>query len=93
MNFQELSQKIIDIGVAAVCHEDFNKNELPLKLVHEVGGHEGDGEYAERVFEHDNDGEKIYVKFTGFYSSYDGTDWDSDFAMVTPREKMITVYE
>lgn len=93
MNFQELSEIIKDLGVSSVAREDFNKEDLDMELVHSQGGYEGDGEYAERVFEHDNGGEKIYIKITGFYSSYNGTDWDSDFEQVQPKQKTITVYE
>ena len=35
----------------------------------------------------------IYVKQTGFYSSYNGTDWNDDFTIVKPVEKTITVFE
>lgn len=93
MNFEELTAKINEIGVSAIAHEDFTKEELDMELVHSEGGHEGEGEYAERVFEHVNGDEKIYIKITGFYSSYHGTDWDSDFEKVEPVQKTITVYE
>ena len=33
------------------------------------------------------------VRKEGYYASYDGSTWDGDFAIVEPREKMITVYE
>ena len=93
MSYEELVKEIKEYGVSSVANEDFNSSELPIELVHAEGGHSGDGEYAERVFEHDNNGEKIYVKITGFYSSYDGTDWDSDLKQVSPLKKTITVYE
>jgi hypothetical protein len=93
MNFVELCEKIRDIGVSSVANEDFDPKELDLTCVHSVGGHEGAGEHAERVFEHDNNGEKIFVKIEGYYSSYEGTEWESSIDLVTPREKVITVYE
>jgi hypothetical protein len=89
MNFQELKAKIEDIGISDVAYEDFDEKELPLKLVHSVGGGEGGGEYVERVFEHAG----IFVKLTGYYASYSGTDWDEDVVQVFPKQKTITVYE
>lgn len=35
----------------------------------------------------------IYIKETGYYSSYHGTDWNNDFEEVKPVQKTITVYE
>jgi len=86
-----LFDELYEIGARRIGNGDYPSS-LPIKLVHRVGGGEGQGEYAERVYEHDNDGEMIYFKITGFYSSYDGTDWDSDIQRVTPQEKTITVY-
>ena len=36
--------------------------------------------------------EKAYVKFYGFYSSYDGAEYQG-FKLVEPKQKVITVYE
>lgn len=61
------------------------------ELVHEEGNTEGGGEYSElvRYFkEHD-----VYLKQTGTYYSYNGTDWNDDYHEVKPVEKIITVYE
>jgi len=91
MTFQEIVDKIHEIGVSEVAEDDFEKDSLPLTLIHEKGGHEGDGDYAERVFKHDVSG--VIIKITGFYSSYSGTDWDSEIKEVKPVEKTITVYE
>ena len=55
------------------------------------GGYEGGGEDAERVV-HFVD-HNIYIMETGFYSSYNGTDWEGDFTEVKPAQKTITVYE
>lgn len=61
------------------------------KLVHEEGNCEGGGEYSElvRYFE-DHD---VYIKLTGTYYSYDGTDWNNDYHEVKLVERVITVYE
>ena len=70
---------------------DFKAVVGDCEIVHEEGDCEGGGDHSEVVVhfkDHD-----IYLRATGFYSSYDGTDWDSDLTQVFPREKMITVYE
>lgn len=61
------------------------------EIVHEQGDCEGGGDHSEKVIhfkDHD-----VYIRVTGFYSSYDGTDWDNDWSEVKPKEKTITVYE
>jgi len=95
MNFEELKSKIEEVGVDAVGYEDYDEVEsgLYLTTVHEVGGGEGGGDYVERVYEHDNDGEPIFVRITGYYSSYNGTDWNDGVKQVFPKQKTITVYE
>ena len=61
------------------------------EIVHEKGGYEGEGEEVIRViFLKDHN---IYFKIGGFYSSYNGTDWESTISQVTPKEKTITVFE
>lgn len=59
--------------------------------VRSIGGGEGEGEYVERVIHFKN--YNCYVKITGFYTSYNGTDWHSDFIQVEPYEKVITDYK
>lgn len=93
MNFEELKAKVKKIGVAKIGNDDFDQNELNIRLVHEEGGGEGEGEHVERVFEHDDNGKLIYFRITGFYSSYEGIDWDTDVEKVKPVLKTITVYE
>jgi hypothetical protein len=36
--------------------------------------------------------ESVYVKFSGWYASYDGSNYD-EYSFVTPQQKLITVYE
>lgn len=70
--------------------EDFGH----IEVVETTGG-EGQGDHAHIVFKlTDVDGNESFYKVDGYYSSYDGVDWDgSDLYSVTPREKTITVYE
>lgn len=67
--------------------EGFGKAEI----VHEQGDTQGGGDYScvVRYFEDHN----VYIQVTGYYSSYNGTDWDSTFTEVLPKQKTITVYE
>ena len=60
-------------------------------IIAEEGDCEGGGDYSMvvRHFEKFN----IYIKETGYYSSYNGTDWNNDFEEVFPVQKIITVYE
>ena len=60
-------------------------------IVEEEGDIEGGGDYSMVVRHFKN--LDIYVRQTGFYSSYDGTDWNNDFTVVKPVEKTITVFE
>lgn len=59
--------------------------------VEQVGGEgEGDIWYSVKYFK-DHD---VYIKTTGFYSSYEGTEfYDGYGEEVRPKEKTITVYE
>jgi len=62
----------------------------PTKIVHQEGDREGGGDHSEVVVhfeEHD-----IYLKATGYYSSYNGTEWNDEMTEVRPQEKVITVY-
>ena len=95
MNYQELKDKIEKIGLGQIAEEDFNVKDInenfsaeDFNLVYAEGGGEGDGDYAERVFQHEN----VFVKITGYYSSYEGTDWD-EISEVQPKQKTVTVYE
>lgn len=71
--------------------DDLNKLLGESELVHEEGNSEGGGEYSElvRYFKEHN----VYIKQTGVYYSYNGTDWNGDYHEVKPTQKTITVYE
>lgn len=61
-----------------------------IDLVNEEGDSEGAGEYSEKVYHFKN--HDIYLKVTGCYTSYNGCDWNDDWAQVFPKEKTIVVY-
>lgn len=61
---------------------------LDVIKVDDFGG-EGQGEKLWVVVKIDG---KFYRK-SGYYSSYDGSEWDGPFREVSPVQKTITVYE
>lgn len=62
-----------------------------VEIVYEVGDCEGGGDHSEVVvhFKEHN----IFLKATGFYSSYNGTEWNSKITQVVPYEKVVTFYK
>lgn len=66
---------------------------IHIELVDEEGGHEGGGEHVERVFAIHKGAEILgYMRVTGFYQSYNGTDYNDDWTLVEPREVLVTHY-
>lgn len=82
------------MNVSDFGYFDFDAEALGLgevEEVHQYGG-EGDGDHWESVkyFKDHN----VYIRTVGFYSSYNGTDFDNGYGEeVFPKEKTITVYE
>ena len=54
-------------------------------------GGEGSGTYY-RVYKFTGQGEEVYLKFYGYYQSYDGATYEG-FNQVQPVTKTVTVYE
>jgi hypothetical protein len=69
-------------------------NGFELKQVYSEGGYEGGGDHAEVVVGISYGDEVLaHVRFTGFYNSYAGTEWDdSSLERVYPREVVVTQY-
>ena len=55
-------------------------------------GGEGQGDEYWSVYSFSREGESVYVKFDGWYASYNGSEFNEWF-FVQPKEKVITVYE
>ena len=55
------------------------------------GGEDQGSDYYS-VFSFEKDGVKLYVKFEGWYASFNGADY-SHYSFVTPKEKTVIVYE
>jgi len=79
---------------SAFGYHDFDQDELGLGTVLEVDqyGGEGEGERwwsTKHFVDHD-----VYIKIRGYYSSYNGTDFDYGYGEeVRPVQKTITVFE
>jgi len=99
MNFQELKNKIEEFGIKNIGRAYIAKDTQDfltannLSIVLSEGGHEGDGEHVERVFKYNGETEDTFFRISGFYSSYEGTEWDEDIVQVYPHEVTITVYK
>jgi hypothetical protein len=58
------------------------------------GGYEGGGETVVRVYkivDHTHN-EIIYLRRTGYYSSYNGTEWDDTLEQVYPKAVEVIMY-
>ena len=97
MNYQEILEKLrenID-SVSDFAFGDYDSKKLGLgeiKEVEQFGGEgQGDTWYSVKYFK-DHD---VYLKVSGYYQSYDGTDFSGWGCVkeVTPTQKTITVYE
>lgn len=60
-----------------------------VQVVDRQPGREGGGENIYIVFKV---GERFFKK-TGYYASYDGSNWDGSFTEVTPQDRVVTFYE
>lgn len=64
-----------------------------VSIVDYATGGEGSAEHIYMVFEiTDAEGGVKFYQKTGYYASFDGSNWDGDFSEVAPSEKTITVY-
>ena len=93
MTGKEILNRLNELEVSGgdFAYEFDNNEEFGLApIVHEEGDCEGGGDHSE-VVRHFTD-HNVYIQVTGYYSSYNGTDWDGNFTEVSPKEKTITVY-
>lgn len=91
-------------GNRAICEElmyegnyvkDWESDALPFeyKGVDSHGGEDQGSDFYSVILirNPDNHDEQHYIKFQGWYASYDGADYDS-WSFVGPKQKIITVY-
>ena len=88
----------------AICEElmyeggytkDWESGSLPFEYKG-VDSHGGEGEGSDfyiviQIRNPDNHDEQYYIKFQGWYASYDGAEYES-WSFVEPKQKTITVY-
>lgn len=96
MNFEQLKEKLEEIGIERIGHDDYDEEEIGIELevMVDEGGYEGAGEHVEKVLKYVSEEEgDIFIRIQGYYSSYAGTTWeDSEFEQVFPKNVMVTQY-
>ena len=101
--FEQLLRDDIAEWVEEFCENEFYELDdgsndsvlgFDVRCVHSVGGFEGGGDHAERVFVVTKDGvdTEHFFKITGYYNSYEGTTWGEMAERVYPRQVMVTQY-
>ena len=68
-----------------------NAANIKFECVEQHGG-EGEGEDFYTVYQFNTDNEVVYVKFQGWYQSYNGSEMTA-WAFVTPKTIEVVVYE
>lgn len=65
---------------------------VTLEHVERVGGREGEGSYCYNITKLSRSGEEMYIKHEGYYSSYNGVEFDdgiTGFVVVEPFTEQI----
>lgn len=99
MNYNEIIQKIkdSDVSIYELAYMDYDSNNLGLGPVSEVDQYGGEDKgstwYSVQHFtDHD-----VYIKVSGYYSSYEGTEFYGGFdeccSEVKPVQKTVTVFD
>lgn len=99
LTYEQIIEKLKSKGITSknFAYEDYDHDGLELGEINEVkqkgGEDQGSEWYSVKHFVDHN----IYIRIDGYYSSYDGTDFDNNLEncckQVTPQKKKITVYE
>lgn len=73
--------------------EGWDNMNMSYEAVDSYGGEgEGDQYWSVYQFTDKTTGEEVYIKFDGWYQSYNGAEYENCF-VVQPKEKKVTVYE
>lgn len=95
----EINDIMEDMGVTLsdpFCYTTLLQTTPPdgvrIEVAASEGGHEGGGEYCMKVFSVEREGRVGYVKFEGFYSSYEGSEYENGGKIVEPYEKTATAW-
>ena len=84
-----------DVGEIEDLDSGTHAEGLHLELVDSEGGGEGDGSYVHRIMGVFKSGKKkplSYLRITGYYESYNGTEYNDDWEFVEPREVKVIQY-
>ena len=91
----EFAVDMSDYNEAQIQYSDFeNEN---YKITGEIDQHGGEGEGSEywlvsRIFNKKTE-EVYFIQFSGYYDSWNGTDWSENYwTVVEPKEKTIVVW-
>jgi hypothetical protein len=84
----------LDIEISDLVESQHQFESISTKVVESIGGGEGEGEYVSRVLEvFVNDESRAFINVTGFYESYEGTEYDSSsWIFVEPRKVEVIQY-
>ncbi len=74
-----------------ITGESLKSNNIEVEFITNFGG-EGEGRDYYSVYKFTKDSETIYVKFQGYYQSYDGSEYER-FYFVEPKETTVIVFE
>lgn len=94
MNFKDILGEILEHStLVEFAYEDFDTTKIKgklgdFKVVARRGGSDQGTEWWNIFYFKEHD---IYIKFDGYYTSYDGLE-DVDAFQVYPKEVMVTVY-
>lgn len=72
-------------------HKTIDDRAITISYEYRTGG-EGEGEEYWSVYSFTNEEGTVYIKFNGYYQSYEGATFD-EFYQVVPKQRTITVYE
>lgn len=73
--------------------EGWGNMNVSFACVDSYGGEgQGDTYYSVYKFTDNSSGEEVYLKFNGWYASYNGAEY-TDLSIVRPKEKTVVAYE
>lgn len=82
------------VSASELVEGDFKVGPIKVQVVDREGGYEGGGEYMHAIFELTHNGEVLgHVKMTGYYCSWNGSEWYPDLVRVYPHRVEVTVYK
>ena len=88
-------EKWIEDKETDLMHQESHLEAMPegwsRKVVEHYGG-EGEGELYYTVYRFDNGNLSLYVRFNGWYQSYEGSEYDSHEEVV-PVQETVTVFK